>query len=185
MGWYVIFIKTARVISLCLNFSKLWLLKNMEKIYLNLIRTRGGQSAFKNQKTNSDDETIDKMISILQQSYIAGNTFNLFYDRGCGDLVCKKSAIYKLTSIGRAKQEIPGTIVLSGVGDNKIVCKEGSYKINFALYGDKEAIMSGACLDIVTAEFPVSVVGRDINEHSVTFKGESASCQKMLGDKQT
>ena len=54
---------------------------------------------------------------------IAGYTFNLLYDSGCGDLVCKKAAIDKLMRIGRAKQEIPEPIVLSGVGDNKVVCK--------------------------------------------------------------
>ena len=50
---------------------------------------------------------------MLQQISITGHTFNLFYDSGCGALVCKKSAIDKLMSIVRAKQEKPGPIVLS------------------------------------------------------------------------
>ena len=81
-------------------------------------------------------------------------------------------------SIGRAKQELPGPIVLSGVGDNKVVCKEGIYKINLPLDGGREATMSGVCLDTVTAEFPVyplGIVGREINEHCVKFESKSVS----------
>ena len=80
-------------------------------------------------------------------------------------------------SSGRTKQEIPGSIVLSGVGD-KVVCKEGIYKINLPF---RKAIMSGLCLDTVIAKFPVyslGVVGRDINEHCVRFKGEPA-CNRL------
>ena len=112
----------------------------------NCVSAPGEQSASENQKSDRDNEAIDQGIFMLQQISIAGYTFNLFYDSGCGDLVCKKSAIDKLMRIGRAKQEIPGTNVLSGVGENKVVCKEGIYKINLPLDGGSEAIMSGVCV---------------------------------------
>ena len=44
----------------------------------------------------------------------------LFYGNGCGDLVCKKSAIDKMIGLGKASQELPGSITLSGVGDRRL-----------------------------------------------------------------
>ena len=64
-------------------------------------------------------------LFMLQTIIVEGKLFNLFYDSGCGDLVCKKSAIDKLVSMGRANQELPGPITLSGVGDEKTVCQDG------------------------------------------------------------
>ena len=37
----------------------------------------------------------------------------------------RRSAVDSLQSLGRAKQEIPGPITLSGVGDQKLVCEDG------------------------------------------------------------
>ena len=67
-------------------------------------------------------EDLSKGIFMLQTINVAGESFNLFYDSGCSDLVCKKSAIDKLVSLGRANRELPGPITISGVGDNKTVC---------------------------------------------------------------
>ena len=46
---------------------------------------------------------------------VQGELFNLFCDSGCGDLVCKKSAIDKLIGLGKGSRELPGPIILSGV----------------------------------------------------------------------
>ena len=45
---------------------------------------------------------------------------NLFFDSECGDMVIR-SPVGSLQSLGKAKQEIPGPITLSGVGDQKLV----------------------------------------------------------------
>ena len=68
-------------------------------------------------------------IFMLQTINIQGNLFNVFYDSGCGDLVCKKSAIDTLMSLGKASQEFPGSITISGVGDNKTIRNDGVYKV--------------------------------------------------------
>ena len=92
---------------------------------------------------------------MLQTINIQGNLFNVFYDSGCGDLVCKKSAIDISMSLGKASQEFLGPITISGVGDNKTICNDGVYEISLPLCGGKEAIMSGICLEKVTDKFPI------------------------------
>ena len=47
----------------------------------------------------------DRAIFMSQTISVQGELFNLFYDSGCGDLVCKKSAIDKLIGLGKASQE--------------------------------------------------------------------------------
>ena len=101
--------------------------------------------------------------------------FNLFYDSGCGDLVCKKSAIDRLASLGRTSREIPGPVTLSGVGDKKTISQDGIYKITLRLWDGKEVSMSGVCLDKVTAGFPTSTLKsaeKDIREHHQKFGGD-------------
>ena len=72
----------------------------------------------------------DRAIFMLQTINVQGELFNLFYDSGCGDLVCKKSAIDKLIGLGKASHELLGPITFSGVGDNKTICQHGVYKIS-------------------------------------------------------
>ena len=105
--------------------------------------------------TLNDGMVKDHGIFMLQTINIQGYLFNVFYDSGCGDLVCKKSAIDTSISLGKASQEFPGPITISGVGDNKTICNDGVYKISLPLCGGKEAIMSGICLEKVTGKFPI------------------------------
>ena len=105
---------------------------------------------------------------MLQTINVQGEHFNLFYDSGCGDLVCKKSAVDKLAALGRAERLLPGPITLSGVGDKKTICKEGVYKITLPLSDGSEATMSGLCLDRVTGKFPefsLKLAENDIKGH--------------------
>ena len=76
---------------------------------------------------NSSKSSVIRAIFMLQTIEINVHTFNIFYDSGCRNLVVKKSAIDILLSMGHAKPEIPGTITLTGVGDQKVVCKDGVY----------------------------------------------------------
>ena len=113
----------------------------------------------------------DRAIFMLQTINVHGESFNLFYDSGCGDLVCKKSAIDKLIGLDKASPELHGPIPLSGVGDNKTICQHGVYKISLPSRGGKEAIMSGLCLDKVTGKFPMFPlrVEGDIKKHYQKF----------------
>ena len=116
----------------------------------------------------SEDDPNNRGIFMLQTIKIEGESFNIFYDSGCGDMVCKKSAIDKLIGMGRASLVLPGPITLSGVGDKKTVCKEGVYKITLPLSNGGEATISGLCLDRVTGMFPVfslKQVENDIKGH--------------------
>ena len=135
---------------------------------------------------NGVDVEADRGIFMLQTIEIGGQLFNIFYDSGCGDLVCKKSAIDKLVKIGRASQELPGPITISGVGDQKTICQDGVYRISLPLCGGKEANLSGLCLNKVTGTFPVFPLGRvesDIKEHYQQFGKNPTGKLPRLPDK--
>ena len=63
-------------------------------------------------------DVSERAIFMLQTINVGGKPFNVFFDNGCGDIVVKKSAIDTLVQLGRAKQEVPGPITMSGVGDH-------------------------------------------------------------------
>ena len=60
----------------------------------------------------------ESAVYMFQRIEVDGNTYNLFFDSGCGDLVCRKEATTKLGR--RANQEVAGPKPLFSVGD-KIV----------------------------------------------------------------
>ena len=105
-------------------------------------------------------------------------TFNVFYDSGCGDLCVKKSVIDKLLTMGRARQVIPGPVVLSGVGNNQSICDHGIYEISLPLPNGENAVMRGICLDTVTGSFPsysLGVAEQEIRKDCIRHKGKSFS----------
>ena len=102
----------------------------------------------------SDEEVTESSVYILQTISINGERFNLFFDTGCGDLVCRKEAISKLEGIGKASLIVDGPITLGGVGDVKTVSPHGVYKVDIPLHTGKSAKMRGVCLNQITAKFP-------------------------------
>ena len=62
---------------------------------------------------------------MLQTTEVQGKTFNLFFDSGCGDLVCKMEAITQLVGMGRVIKVLDRPLKISGVGDNKTISKHG------------------------------------------------------------
>ena len=68
-------------------------------------------------------DVCDNAIFMVQTIEVEGHLLNLFFDNGCGDMVIKMSAADLLAKMGRARQEFPGPITLSGVGDQKSVCE--------------------------------------------------------------
>ena len=103
---------------------------------------------------------------MLQTIEIDGKRVNLFFDSGCGDMVCRKGAVFNLGKKGRASCEIKGPLVLSGVGDNKTVSTHGVYRVSTPMHDGNDNNISGICLDTVTAEFPkydIRMVERDIH----------------------
>ena len=112
-------------------------------------------SLFDSTKNKVDEQICDNAIFLLQTICIEGQSLNLFFDSGCGDMVIKKSAVDSLKALGRATLEAPGPIPLSGVGDQKSVCEHGAYSVRLPLRNGREAILSGLCLDKVTTKFPI------------------------------
>ena len=88
-------------------------------------------------QNSESDQVSDVAIYMLQTIEIQGEKNYLFFDSGCGDLVCRKGAVTHLESMGRANKILDGPLTLSGVGDNKTVCKNGMYNIKLPLYNGK------------------------------------------------
>ena len=79
-------------------------------------------------------------------------------------MVVKKCALDRL-GIGRTKQMISGPLVITGVGDQKSVSKDGVYSVCLPLQNGKNAVLSGLCMPKITTESPVydlGIVEKDI-----------------------
>ena len=100
-------------------------------------------------------EVMDSSVYILQTIQVENRKLNIFFDSGCGDLVCRKEAISDLEEIGKASLLVPGPIVLGGVGDVKTESQHGTYRVDIPLYNGKSAAMRGICLNKITAKFPM------------------------------
>ena len=97
----------------------------------------------------------DAAIFALQTIKVGDCKLNLFFDGGCSDVVIKKSAADKLMEMGRAKNEVPGPIPLTGVGGHVTECEHGVYSFRLPLRSGEFATFSGLCLDQVTGKIPV------------------------------
>ena len=69
-------------------------------------------------------------------------------------VVEKEGAVDELQKLGRANNEVPGPITITGVDDNKAICQYGIYRLRLDLHDGKDINVSGVCLDKVTTEFP-------------------------------
>ena len=91
----------------------------------------------------------------LQTIDVDGIKLNLFFDRGCGDIVIKKSAIDKLVGIGRAKQIVSGPLEITGIGDQTSVSDDGFSSVCLPLHNGSNAVLGGRCMSKITAQFPI------------------------------
>ena len=126
--------------------------------------------------SNVIPDVHESAIFMLQTINIDGVTLRLFFDTGCGDIVVKKSAMDALQQLGRAKQEVAGSVSMSGVGDIKSVSDHGIYSVCLPLKSGYNAVLSGVCMDRVTTEFPkyaLKEVEKDIKRKCRIDGGES------------
>ena len=117
----------------------------------------------------------DRAIFPLQTITVEGKRFRLFYDRGAGDAVIKWAAILALQKLKRAELIRPGPIPISGVSDMKSVSNHGIYSICLPLKNGDNFVITGICMDKVTAalpEYDLSGVEKDVQE----------MCRKEGGD---
>ena len=142
--------------------------KNISLVCGSVNLTISGPSFFDGPSDNVIPDIKDNAGFQLQTIGVdSQNALNLFFDGGCGDLVIKKTAVDILLSIGRAILEVPGPLMLKGVGDKITVSEHGAYSICLPLKNGQNIIMSGICLDRVTTEFQtysLSKVNRDIRQ---------------------
>ena len=108
---------------------------------------------------HNESDVTENAIFQLQTIEVDGVRLNLFFDSGCGDMVIRKSAIERLSAVGRAKQIVSGPLTITGVGDQKSICKDGVYSIRLTLDDGSDALLSGLCLPKITAKFPLYDLG--------------------------
>ena len=124
----------------------------------------------------------EKGIFMLQTVKIKDQNFNIFYDSGCSDLICKKSAIDRLTQLGKATLVEPGPINISGVGDTRTVSENGIYNVSLPLGSGGEALMQGLCLNKVTGVFPtfsLKKAEKDIKNHYKKSGGDVGKLPRL------
>ena len=130
----------------------------------------------------SKDINSDHAIFMFQQITILGHTFNLFYDGGCGNMVCSKAAADALEKMGLAENINPNALILRGVNNQKSICPYGEYTIRLPLKDGNEATFSGICVDQVTERFPTypldQVYNDFCNEFGTQFDGQ-LSCPRL------
>ena len=89
---------------------------------------------------------------ILQTISIDNIPYTLFFDSGCGDLLCRYEAVQNMGQ--RAVQEFKGPVNLGGVGDVTTKSDRGIYQVKIPLHNGENAAISGVCLEKITASFP-------------------------------
>ena len=68
-------------------------------------------------------------IYMLQTTKVGNDKLNVFFDSGCGDMVCSKRAIDLLSNQKRAKKICKDYVISSGVVEQKPVCEDGRFQI--------------------------------------------------------
>ena len=112
-------------------------------------------------------DICERPIFPLQHISVEGTSLRVFYDRGAGDAVLKLAAIKALEKLGRAVQIREGNITMTGVGGIDSVTKWGEWSICLPLKNGYNTVITGVCMEQVTAEFPdyeLSGVEADVRE---------------------
>ena len=91
----------------------------------------------------------------LQTISVKGKQFNLFFDSGCGDFICRKKAADILVKLGLAKKIYDGPLYLTGVGDLRTKCEGGVYSVKIPLHDGTMIELTGLCLDKITGSIPM------------------------------
>ena len=112
---------------------------------------------------------------------IDGEKYTIFYDNGCSDMVCKYEAVQRLG--GRAIKDPGGPLSLGGVGDTLTLSEHGLYTIRLPKFNDKDAVLTGVCLNKITSSFPEFIldgdVQNDIREEYVRDGGDASDLPNL------
>ena len=112
---------------------------------------------------NDDSIIEDNGIYMLQTVKVDDHQFTIFFDTGCSDMVSRYDAIKRIG--GRAKLELKGPTLLGGVGNVKTESKHGIYQVRLPMHNNKNAVLTGVCLDQITNTFPSYPLKGDIQNY--------------------
>ena len=121
--------------------------------------------------TDKDDvEEKEHAIFMLQRIKVEKELLNLFFDGGCGDMVCSKDGTTRLSKCrgDRATEVIPGPTQLIGVSDTVIESEHGLWTLKLPMANGKNAVVTGLCLNKVTHTIPdyeFADAAQDIKEY--------------------
>ena len=123
-------------------------------------------SSYKTEIAFDDDDKLEEAVFMLQNITVDSQEYSVFYDSGCSSMVCRYDAIQKIGS--RAKQKVPGPLVINGVGNAQSISRHGEFQVKLPLFNGKDATLQGLCLDAITHKFPVyplqGEIESDINQ---------------------
>ena len=117
-------------------------------------------------------------IYMFQMIKVNGQTFMLFFDNGCGDIVMTHDAVNRLGA--NAKQVFDGMVSLGGVGGVGVESPYGAYEISLPLANGRNAVMSGLVIEQITNKFPDYVLDTDVQCDIITEFVKSGGKAKDL-----
>ena len=91
-------------------------------------------------------------VFMLQTIEVDGEEYTMFYDGGCGKMLCRYEAIQRIGS--RAVLDTPGQMSIVGVGGVTTDAKHGVYTVTLPLFNGQPFEMTGSCMERLTEEFP-------------------------------
>ena len=137
----------------------------------------------------TNERCVDRGIYLLQEVIINNNKLLIFFDNGCSDFIISRRAFQLLGSrVGQLLSFDP--IKLGCVGNTITKSSHGMYSVQLPLHDGTEVTLSGACLQQITATFPVyslTTAEEDIKHHFKSSGGTDTlpSVPTKLQDLQT
>ena len=98
------------------------------------------------------DSVNDEAVFMLQTIQIDNQSYNLFYDTGCGGFLSRYEAVMRLKE--RAIQLVTSNFEMRGVGNASANAGHGIYGVDIPLANGDVAKFQGGCMDIITERFP-------------------------------
>ena len=119
-------------------------------------------------------------VYMLQWIKVNGQSFLVFFDSGCNNLLITKDAQTRLGL--NAKQIYDGTVTVGGVSGFSVESRHGACQISLPMYNGKNAVMSGLVIDKITEEFPtypLDQVEKDIHNEYRLAGGNVADLPRL------
>ena len=106
---------------------------------------------------------------ILQPVPFNEEIFNLMFDNGCQNFVCREAAVDALPDTHKHNTQ-PGPIFINGVGGAQVRSDRGEFAIKIPAYDKRPVKFTGLCLQSITGTmppYPVREARKDVVKHYV------------------